>query len=233
VRSNRRALSTPGVSAAETTHGRTASMIYAARTGAGVVVVDLGWTRAAGALGRALGALGAGPRDVAAVLLTHSHRDHVGAWRAVRGAPVYLGAAEVPLLLGDRRHGGWAARLADFLLAPRLPRPGELRTVPVAGDTALVFGADTVRGFGTPGHTAGSMSWLVGGVLFIGDAASAHVRGGGLRGARRGYAGNVAESRRALGRLRRAVAPYPVRLVCTAHARCAPAVEATWRAIAD
>ena len=231
VRASRRALAAPGAAAVETTNGRTASMVYAARTGAGVVVVDLGWARAGRALDRALGTLGAGRGDVAAVLLTHSHRDHVGAWRAVRGAPVYLGAAEVPLLFGERRHGGWAARLADFLVAPRLPRRGELRTVPVAGDTVLVFGADTVRGFATPGHTAGSTSWLVRGVLFIGDAASAHVRGGGLREARSGYAGDVAESRRSLARVRRLVARHPVRLVCTAHARCSEPTAAVWDAI--
>lgn len=232
VREGRRALAVPHVSAAATTNGRTASLIYAARTGAGMVVVDLGWSGAGRALDRALGELGAERRDVAAVLLTHSHRDHLGAWRALRSVPFYVGAAEVPLLFGERAHGGWAARAADWLLAPRLPHRGELRVVPVAGDTVLVFGADTVRGFATPGHTAGSMAWLVRDVLFVGDAASADARTGRLRGARVRYAESVARSRWSLARVRGAVAPFHLRLLCTAHARCAPATAEVWQAVA-
>jgi glyoxylase-like metal-dependent hydrolase (beta-lactamase superfamily II) len=232
VREGRRSLAAPGVSAAATTNGRTASLIYAARTGAGVVVVDLGWSGAGRALDRALRDLGARREDVIAVLLTHSHRDHVGAWRALRAVPFYLGTAELPLLFGERPHAGPGARAADWLLAPRLPRRGEVRVVPVARDTAVVFGADTVRAFATPGHTAGSVSWLVGDVLFVGDAASADVLTGRLRSARALYAESVAESARSLARVRRATAPFRVRLVCTAHARCATPSAEAWRAVA-
>ena len=231
VRQSRRELAAPTRAAAVTTNGRTASLIYATRTGAGVVVVDLGWSRAGRALDQALGELGATRADVAAVLLTHSHRDHIGAWRALRTVPFYLGAAEVPLFDGERHHAGWAARAADWVLAPHLPRRGELRVVPVAGDTVLAFGADTVRGFAAPGHTAGSMAWLVRDVLFLGDDASAHVGNGHLRKARGGYAGSVTQARRSLARVRRAVAPYRVRLLCTAHARCAEPSDRTWEAI--
>ncbi len=233
VRASRQALTVPGLAAVATTNGRTASQIVAVRTAAGVAVVDLGWTRAARAYDRALASVGARRDDVVAVLLTHSHRDHVGAWRAARAAPFFLGAAEVPLLFGERRHGGWAARAADWLVAPRLPRRGEVRVVPVGADTTLVFGADTVRGFVAPGHTAGSMAWLVRDVLFVGDAASASVGSGRLRRARRGYAESVARARRSLARVRRATAPFRVRLVCTAHARCAAPTPETWAAITD
>jgi glyoxylase-like metal-dependent hydrolase (beta-lactamase superfamily II) len=231
VRANRQALTVPQRSAVATTNGRTASQIFAARTAAGVVVVDLGWGGAAGAYDRALTGVGARRGDVVAVLLTHSHRDHVGAWRAARGAPFYVGAAEVPLLFGERAHGGWAARAADWLVAPRLPRRGEVRVVPVGGDTVLTFGADTVRGYALPGHTAGSMAWLVHGVLFVGDGASAVAGTGRLRPARSGYAEDVGQARRSLTRVRRAVAAAPPRLVCTAHARCAEATPATWAAV--
>jgi len=232
VRATRAALEVPGLAAVETTNGRNASMVYAVRTSAGVVVVDLGWSGARGALTRALARLDATPADVAGVLLTHSHRDHVGAWPLVAHAPFYLGADEVPRLFGERPHGGWIPHAADWLRAPRLPARGTVRVVAIARDTALVFGRDTVRAFLMPGHTAGSMAYLARGVLFVGDAASATLVGDRLRPARRGYSDDPAAARRSLARLRVAVAPYEVRLVCTAHARCAAATSESWAALA-
>ena len=227
LREASRALEVPGASALATTNGPNASMIYAARTSAGVVVVDLGWVGADGALRDALARLGAAPRDVVAVLLTHGHRDHTGAWRAVKGATFFVGAGEAPRLRGERMPDGWIPRLADRLRPPRLPRPGEVTVRAIDADTALVFGADTVRAFPVPGHTAGSAAFLVRGVLFVGDAASAGR--GGLRPARAGYTADRARARTSLARLGREAAPYAPTLVCTAHARCAPSTAELWR----
>ena len=231
VRDSRRALAAPGRAGVATTNGRNASMIYAARLGTGVVVVDLGWSGATRALDAVLAGVGAGRGDVAAVLLTHSHRDHVGAWRAVAHAPFYAGMAEVPRLFGERPHRAWVPRAADWLRAPALPARGRVRVVTVARDTALAFGHDTVWAFPAPGHTAGSVAYLVRGVLFVGDAASATVAGARLRPPRAIYTDDGAEARRSLARLRTATAGMTVRLVCTAHARCAPATPALWRAL--
>lgn len=212
---------------AATTNGANASLLVARRTDAGVVVVDLGWRGAERALEDALSRLGARPLDVVAVLLTHSHRDHVGAWRAVAHAPFYLGAGERARLLGQAPHRGWIPRLADRLRRPALP-DARLDVRELAGDTALVFGRDTVRAFALPGHTAGSVAWLLGDVLFVGDGASHAPTHGRLRPARRGFSDDARRARRSLLRLRDAVAPYRVRALCTAHARCAPADSVTW-----
>ena len=213
---------------AATTNGANASLLVARRTDAGVVLVDLGWRGAERALDDALSRLGAQPRDVVAVLLTHSHRDHVGAWRAVAHAPFYVGAGERARLLGEVAHRGWIPRLADRLRRPALP-DARLDVREIAGDTLLAFGRDTVRAFALPGHTVGSVAWLLGDVLFVGDGASHAPTSGHLRPARRGFSDDARRARESLARLRAAVAPYRVRAVCTAHARCAPADSVTWR----
>jgi glyoxylase-like metal-dependent hydrolase (beta-lactamase superfamily II) len=229
VRAGHRALDEPGRAAIGTGRDMNASMIYAARTSAGVIVVDLGWWGAEGALRDALRRVGAEPRDVVAVFLTHSHRDHVGAWRLVSHAPFYVAAAESPRLRGAVPHRGWVPRVVDWLRPPSLPRRGEVAVRAIGRDTAVVVGADTVRAFLVPGHTAGSTAYLVRGVLFVGDALSDRVVVGGLRPARGGYSDDTRAARASLAPLARAAAPFAPRLVCTAHARCEPATAALWR----
>lgn len=213
---------------AATTSGANASLLVARRTDAGVVVVDLGWRGAERALADALARLDARPRDVVAVLLTHSHRDHLGAWRTVAHAPFHVGAGERARLLGRSPHRGWIPRLADRLRRPALP-DARLDVRELHGDTALVFGRDTVRAFALPGHTVGSVAWLLGDVLLVGDGASHSPTTGRLSPARRGFSDDARAARRSLARLRIAVAPFRVRAICTAHARCAPADSVTWR----
>ena len=232
VRAGVRTLEVDPAQRAGTTNGANASLLVARRTDAGVVVVDLGWWGADRALTDALSRLGAQPRDVVAVLLTHGHRDHVGAWRMVAHAPFYVGEGEGARLTGRTPHRGWIPRLADRLRRPALPAPGLLVVRELRGDTALAFGRDTVRAFALPGHTAGSVAWLLGDVLLLGDGASHRPIDGRLGPARRGFSDDAALARRSLARLHRAVAPYRVRALCTAHARCAPADRANWRRLA-
>lgn len=194
-------------------------MVYLARVPGGIVAVDLGWYGADGAVRRALRALGSSPAGVTDVFLTHSHRDHVGAWRLLRASRVHVAAAELPALTGARRHAGWIPRLAERLKPSALPRAGELDARPFAQDTAFAFGADTLRAFLVPGHTAGSAAYLFRGVLFVGDAVT-HTRRGGFAPARRGYSDDAAEAARSLSALWARLPPGAVRHVCTAHARC-------------
>lgn len=197
-------------------------MIYLARVDSGVLAIDLGWTRAAAALDRGLRRLGATREDVTAVFLTHSHRDHIGAWRAVAAAPFYVGAPEVDLLLGRAEHGGWVPRTAHRLRRTDGPRPGEVELRPFSRDTAFTFGADTLHAFLAPGHTAGSAAYLFRGVLFAGDAVSKTFLSGRLRPARAGYSDDTALARRSLADVLAKAEARGVRIVCTAHARCAP-----------
>jgi glyoxylase-like metal-dependent hydrolase (beta-lactamase superfamily II) len=207
----------PGATAV-TTGGPWTSMIYAARTDAGVVVVDLGWDGGDHLLA-ALDELGAEPEDVIAVFLTHTHRDHIAAWPLVAHASFHVAEPEVPYFLGQVEHRGTASRIAS-VIPPNLPEPGELDLQPFAGDTAFVLGADTLWAFHVPGHTPGSAAYLFRGIVFAGDALS-YTRLRGFHAARTLFSDDVREARLTLDDLWRRLEPHEPRRVCTAHAMCA------------
>ena len=211
-------LETPGSSAVALTSGSNTSMIYLARTSDGVLAIDLGWWGHEGALSDALTRLGATRADVRHVFLTHSHRDHIGAWRSVRHARFYLSEAERPLFLGDSAHHAWIPRLVDKLNEPTLPRSDEVALTTFRGDTTFVFGADTLRAYLVAGHTAGEAVYLFRGILFLGDAVT-YSRLGGFAPARRGYSDDRRVAEKSLVELWPRL-PAGVRYVCTAHARC-------------
>ena len=208
----------PG-SAVALSGGPNASMAYLARVPGGVVAIDLGWWGAERAIRRALRDLGARPGDVTDVFITHSHRDHLGAWRLVRGSRFHLASAERPAFTGERAHGGWIPRAAERLKRSPLPRPGEVDVRTFSRDTAFAFGADTLYAFVVPGHTGGSTVYLFRGILFLGDAAT-YTRWGGFGPARRGYSDDAPTAKRNLDALWARLPSERVHSVCTAHARC-------------
>jgi glyoxylase-like metal-dependent hydrolase (beta-lactamase superfamily II) len=220
-------LNSPPQSFVVTSGGPNRSAIYLARVDDGIVVIDLGWWGAEGALRDGLRQLGATPDDVVAVLLTHSHRDHIGAWRHVRQAPFYLARPEVELLFGRADHGGWIPRWAAKIKQRDLPAPDEIEVRAFNSDTVLVFGRDTVHTFLLPGHTAGSAAYLIRGTLFAGDAIS-WTWLSGFRAARGGYSDDVKQARRSLESLRDRAAPYRVEWICSAHLKCSAVSAQLW-----
>lgn len=196
------------------------SMIYAARTESGVVVVDLGWFGAERSLRGVLGRLGAQPEDVTDVFLTHSHRDHVAAWRLVRGARFHVARSEAPLFAGDSAHTDLPSRLGERVFGHESPAPGEVEVHPFRADTIFVLGGDTLRAFVVPGHTPGSAAYLLRGVLFAGDAIS-HDPLRGFGGAKRIFTRDPAAARASVASLWTRALPHGVEWVCNAHAKCA------------
>jgi glyoxylase-like metal-dependent hydrolase (beta-lactamase superfamily II) len=133
--------------------------VYVIRTGTDAVLVDLGD-------GRVLDELEAlGVERVTDVLLTHHHRDQLGGLRraAEAGIRIWAPPCEVELIAGmDER---WPRRQTwnDYDL--REDRFSLLEGVPVAG-TVLEYrtqrlGELEVYVLPTPGHTLGSVSYLV------------------------------------------------------------------------
>lgn len=196
------------------------SLVFAARTADGVFVVDLGWSGAERSMRRGLARIGARPEDVTDVFLTHSHRDHIMGWRAVRQARFHMMEAEVPYFFGERDHADVPSRAARAVRGDAGPWPGEVNVRPFSRDTVFVLGADTIRAFVVPGHTAGSTAYLHRRVLFVGDAISRayHTGYGPAMGV---FTEDRQGSHDALVSLFERLRPYDVQWICTAHGKCA------------
>ena len=120
---------------------------YILKSASGLVCIDAG--RCPGNTARGFEALGLAMGDVAAVFLTHLHYDHAGCARLYPNATVFVGEHEKSSLFSSKA------------LPPLVRvRDGENMTV----------GGFSVRTFGTPGHTNGSVSYVVDErLLFVGD----------------------------------------------------------------
>jgi hydroxyacylglutathione hydrolase len=148
------------------------------------VLVDAGSPGDETAILAALAAAGRGPRDVAAIVLTHGHCDHAGAAAALRaatGAPVLLAPGDTAMAAAGRNLPLVATGLEARLVAPFVPQefpavvPDEVVEAPV--DLARYGVAAVVRPVG--GHTRGSaIVELPGGDVLVGDV----LRGGRLGG---------------------------------------------------
>jgi hypothetical protein len=82
-------------------------------------------------------------------------------------------------------------RVAGNLKDYARPKPGEVTIRAVSSDTLFTFGRDTLRAFAVPGHSPGSMVYLLRETLFVGDAAN--------WSALRGFRGDVPYVRRTRG----------------------------------
>ena len=139
---------------------------------------------------RILAAIAQRGLQVAGVLLTHVHFDHMmaaGAVARATGAPVIVPAADAPALSDPRRSLiGMAQRRALSLHADRLVTEGD----------TVAAGAMTFTAMHTPGHTPGSTCYVTEGLLIAGDTLFE-----GSVGRTDFPGGNGVELRRSLARL--------------------------------
>lgn len=115
--------------------------------------------------------------QLSGVLLTHMHIDHVlGLPDVPKGTPIWVGPGEA----AERQHlTGLLRRTFRELLRDHAP----LREIPADAGIVLgpipnaidLLGDGSIWGLASPGHTAGSMAYLVnakdGPVLFVGDTS--------------------------------------------------------------
>jgi len=150
----------------------------------------------------ALEALGRDIAEVRWILLTHGHIDHVGGAHALwemtgRRARVVIHEADAPLLRSRRAHvdeylAGRGRYLHDpegeakVTAAADAVISGEMEpTVLVKGGETLSLGGDvTVSVHSVPGHTPGSVAYVIDGQrsAFVGDAVQVHGAANGFPG---------------------------------------------------
>ena len=102
------------------------------------------------------------PDKVSAVLLTHSDKDHVSALKLFKNAKIFLSKEEVHMINGDK---------SKFLWFGNNIHTKDYTTL---DDQQIITVNNTkIQGILTPGHTSGSMCFLINDkYLFIGDAMS-------------------------------------------------------------
>ncbi|MBU0969868.1 MAG: MBL fold metallo-hydrolase [Proteobacteria bacterium] len=121
------------------------------------VAIDAG--NDAGRIQEELKRLQIDPEKVGAVFLTHSDKDHIAACSLFPNAEVYLSRAEEQMVNGQ---------CSRFLfLKNKFNYPHNL----LEDNQVVTISGMTIKGISTPGHTPGSMCFLVNGsYLFTGDS---------------------------------------------------------------
>ncbi len=147
----------------------------------GVFIVDAGMPHQAQRILAKIGELGYAPHDLKLILITHGHIDHAGSAVALKrrtGAPIAMHRADVRLTATrDLKIPPGRTTTTDALgrLVARFGWVVPLETFAPDvwledGQALREFGLD-VRVMHTPGHTAGSVSFVMDdGAVFVGDA---------------------------------------------------------------
>jgi hydroxyacylglutathione hydrolase len=134
--------------------GTNCYVVRAERAAAESVLIDPGWDAAQ--LRLELARMGS---TCAAILLTHTHFDHVGAVADLAegtGAPVYVSPDAV-------------GALESPLTPPGLALRGYAGSLPVNGGDELELAGISFEVHETPGHAPGHLSYYADGCLFSGD----------------------------------------------------------------
>jgi glyoxylase-like metal-dependent hydrolase (beta-lactamase superfamily II) len=159
---------------------------YFVEDGDAITVVDTGFPGYFGQAISALEELGRKPSDIKAVVLTHTHSDHIGAAPKLAedsGAPVLVHRGEAPIATGKKKPAKpkgfvgslWRPRMLSFLGHAIANKGAAVVTVP----NATAFDEDDVldvpgklRVVFTPGHSSGHSALLLEDrrILFCGDA---------------------------------------------------------------
>jgi hydroxyacylglutathione hydrolase len=177
------------------------------------VAIDAGYS--AKGIAKELRQLGVDPASVTHLFLTHTDFDHAGGLSLFSRAQIFLSQAEEQMI------DGRTARFSGLYRNPRISRPYTL----LRDGDLIPAGKIRVRAIATPGHTPGSMSFLVNEkALFTGDTLI--LQNGRVNTFYAPLTMSVEADRKSIRKL---AALQGIPLLCTAHTGCTRAVDDSWK----
>ena len=132
-----------------------------------VIALDTGFN--AKIITRELCSIGISPDSISAVFLSHTDFDHAGGISVFANASIYLSHDEEQMIrhVDVNTKPSPRARKYGFIYNRKITRPYRL----LNDNEEVSIGAVKVRAIETPGHTPGSMSYILDNtILFSGDA---------------------------------------------------------------
>lgn len=109
---------------------------------------------------RELDSLGIDPKDITHLFLTHSDFDHSNGASLFENADIYLSVEEEQMITRKK------ARVYGFLYNSKIKSAYQL----LYDNDIIEAGSTSIRAIATPGHTPGSMSYLINeSILIVGD----------------------------------------------------------------
>jgi glyoxylase-like metal-dependent hydrolase (beta-lactamase superfamily II) len=136
--------------------------VYLIKTDSGYILIDAGLDK--NRLKASLDGAGINIDDVRWIFLTHSDSDHTAALPLFPNAAIYMSKDELPMINGTIKRNLFGGN--------KLPPGIDINKITLLSDgEELSFGGTKVRCISAPGHTNGSMLYMIGnGELFTGDA---------------------------------------------------------------
>lgn len=123
-----------------------------------IICIDSGFRK--NLIIRELNSLGIDPRSITHLFLTHSDLDHTNGLALFENARIYLSSDEEQMITKQK------ARMLGFIYNSKIKRPYYL----LNDNDVVTVNSTKIRAISTPGHTAGSMSYLINEcILFVGD----------------------------------------------------------------